>query len=178
MDFFWRQLPTSSTTCKSLEAFKFAHAHVRYEFLARMGDYSLSKEPCILSKKSPAFLSSKKAWYSIEVIGPYGLCKEPFLASKEPFLVSKEPFLASKEPFLVSKEPFLVSKEPFLVSKEPFLVSKEPFLASKEPFLVSNKVFPPVKTSLSSVENALRQKGDVAVPTFMIRCDLNRCDLM
>ena len=157
MDFFWRQLPTSSTTCKSLEAFKFAHAHVRYEFLARMGDYSLSKEPCILSKKSPAFLSSKKAWYSIEVIGPYGLCKEPFLASKEPFLVSKEPFLASKEPFLVSKEPFL---------------------ASKEPFLVSNKVFPPVKTSLSSVENALRQKGDVAVPTFMIRCDLNRCDLM
>ena len=38
MSFFWEELPTSSTNCKSLEAFKFAHAHVEYEMLARMGD--------------------------------------------------------------------------------------------------------------------------------------------
>jgi hypothetical protein len=38
MHFFWDQLPTSSTTCKILETFKFAHRHVEYRFMARMGD--------------------------------------------------------------------------------------------------------------------------------------------
>jgi hypothetical protein len=31
MNFFWDQLPTSSTTCKMLETFKFAHRHMAVE---------------------------------------------------------------------------------------------------------------------------------------------------
>ena len=38
MHYFWSELPTSSTTCKTMEIFKFAHHHVDYHYLMRMGD--------------------------------------------------------------------------------------------------------------------------------------------
>ena len=34
MRFFWAELPTSSTTCKILETFKFAHRHVECTFVS------------------------------------------------------------------------------------------------------------------------------------------------
>jgi hypothetical protein len=50
MHYFWSELPTSSTSCKTMETFKFAHHHVDYHYLMRMGDDAyMNPEKCSMN---------------------------------------------------------------------------------------------------------------------------------